>query len=469
MDKISSDSLAIALQAQISFEDLCKMVKDRFYSDWDKRDNSKAALDVQKRAIIGYQKEKDYFIRRIETLVMQMNCAFVPYPEWYETLAQAIYHENWGMAGLAQWFSEEFSTSSSAKIIGERIYFMKNGRMQLMPQRISRNRFDQLVKAFLLLTPEERMDKSYHETYLLDGTRVTIFLEPMAKKGQASIIFRRYLIPELSFEEQAKRGTIPSCAIPLFIDMVRLGYNVVFAGAVRSAKTTFLSTWQSYEDELLEGVMVETDPEIPMHRLLPSAPIVQLLADGDELGRISKNLLRSDADYFILAEARDGQALDTAVKLASKGTKRMKMTFHTRRPDHFPLEAATEIVKSTGGDLNLTMQLVASGFDYIFHFAQLSGNNNQKRLKSIWQMNCDADGKINLERICDYNSGSDSWCFVNNIGTAQREWGCESNYSIYKDFERNLSLLSGLGEIKSCASDSLVHQDAPLGGVSNYE
>ena len=75
-----------------------------------------------------------------------------------------------------------------------------------MPQTISRARFEQLIKAFLLLNPEERMDREYHETYLLDGTRVTIFTEPMAKKGQASMIFRRYLIPQYI----AEYGTLPN-------------------------------------------------------------------------------------------------------------------------------------------------------------------------------------------------------------------------------------------------------------------
>ena len=105
------------------------------------------------------------------------------------------------------------ANSSSAKIIGENMFFLENGRMALKPQKISKERREQLVKAFLLLTPEERMDKTYHETYLLDGTRVTIFTTPMAKAGQDAIIFRRYVIPQLSFEEQARRHTIPEAAI----------------------------------------------------------------------------------------------------------------------------------------------------------------------------------------------------------------------------------------------------------------
>ncbi len=259
-------------------------------------------------------------------------------------------------------------------------------------------------------------------------------------------MFRRLLISNLCFEGQAKRGTIPKAAIPLFLSMVKVGFNIVVMGAVRTAKTTFLSTWQSYEDPTLEGVMVETDPEVPMHKILPNAPIIQLIADGEELQRISKNLLRSDADYFILAEARDGIALDTAVKLAAKGTKRMKLTFHSRLPKHFPLEAATEIVKQTGGDLQLTMQMIASGFDYLFHFVQLS-DKSQKRLKGIYQMSCDENGKIEIEPICEYDFKTDSWHFNSFFSDEIINYGMESDAEAFKTMQNELSKLAAEGSV----------------------
>lgn len=429
------------------FQLLCEKIKDLFFMEWDRGDSSKTTLELQKRAIIGYEKEKAFFIDKIGTLVKQLSAENTAYPDWYPDLREAVYQENWGLAGLSEWFLPEFSQSSSAKIIGSRIYFLKDGRMDLRPQTISEERKNQLIKAFLLLTPSERMDRDYYEVYLLDGTRVTVFTEPMAKSGQSAIIFRRYLVPSLTFEEQARRGTIPGAAIPLFTKMARLGFNVVFLGAVRTAKTTFLSTWQSYEDPALEGVMVETDPEIPMHKILPDAPILQLIADGDGLLKISKNLLRSDADYFILAEARDGIALDTAVKLAAKGTKRMKLTFHSRLPMHFPLEAATEIVKSTGGDLELTMQMVASGFDYLFHFIQLP-DKRKKRLKGIYQMNLTSSGEIRIEQICFYDQQSESWTFKSLIGEAQREYGAESDSVLFAEFEKELTRLEKMGPVR---------------------
>jgi pilus assembly protein CpaF len=435
---------AVAIDRREEFKRLCERIKREFYLDWENRENSRSTLELQKRAIIGYEKEKEFFKNRIGEILRSMGLEKSPYPFWYSSLEDGIYQENWGLAGLAEWFHPRYAESSSAKIIGDSIYFLHEGRMQLMPQKISRERKEQLIKAFMLLTPEERMDKSYHETYLLDGTRVTIFTEPMAKKDQASIIFRRYLIPTLSFEEQARRGTIPEAAIPFFESMVSVGYNVVFLGAVRTAKTTFLSTWQRYEDPALEGVMVETDPEIPMHTLLPGAPILQLIADGDELRRISKNLLRSDADYFILAEARDGIALDTAVKIAAKGTKRMKLTFHSRNPGQFPLEAATEIIKATGGDLKLTMNMIASGFDFLFHFIQLQ-DKRQKRLKGIYQLSLEEGDEIMVRPICRYDIADESWRFFSELAPDKVEYGLESNPEGFRRMQAQLSELERRG------------------------
>lgn len=429
-----------------SFYDLCSKVKDLFYVEWERSENSKAALEMQKRAIIGYVKEKNFFMERINNLIKELNAYACPFPEWYRGIEDAVYQEIWGLAGLSEWFLPEYAQSSSAKIIGEKIYFMKDGRMQLRKQSISEDRKMQLIKAFLLLTPSERLDRDYYELYLLDGTRVTIFMEPMAKAGRSSIILRRYLVPNLSFEEQARRGTIPYEAIPLFTYMVKLGFNVAFLGAVRTAKTTFLSTWQSYEDPSLEGVMVETDPEIPMDSILPGAPILQLIADGEELKKISKNLLRSDADYFILAEARDGIALDTAVRIASKGTKRLKMTYHSRTPEHFPLEAATEIVKATGGDIRLTMQMVAASFDYLFYFVQLK-DKSKKRLNAVYQMNCDKEGNISFDTLCSFDIKENAWKFHCILGDEQRQYAMETDDCVLQSFEEELLRLSEMGPV----------------------
>ena len=360
-----------------------------------------------------------------------------------------------GRAGMAEWWRGSWTASPSAKIIGDEVFFLSGGVMKRMPQRIGPHRREQLIRAFMLLTPEERLDKDFHEIYLLDGCRVTVFKGGMAKRGRDTIIFRRYIVPEYTLDEQAARGAIPRASIPMLTAMARTGYNVVFCGSVRSAKTTFLSTWQRMEDPSLEGVMVETDPEIPLHSLMPGAPIVQLICDGERLKAISKNLLRSDADYFIIAEARDGIALDTAVRVARKGQGRMKMTYHTRDPLYFPEDAAVEIVRSNGGDVRETAMRVAGSFDYLFHFVSVR-RTNAKKLCGIYEV-----GKTACEphvftpeelargwyvhEICRYSFERDDWSFTNRISKGKRMRGFESDAGAFAEFERELARLAEQG------------------------
>lgn len=428
---------------KIDFYKICELVREDFFREWKgEGDEINAALELQKKAIIGYDNEVAFFKEKIKLALDKYNALVDMLPPWYQSPVEGVYHENWGMAGIAEWFTDPYKQSSSAKIIGEKIFFMDNGMMKLMPQKINGYRREQLIRAFLLLSPNERLDKDFHEIYLLDGTRITVYRGKMTKEGQDAIVFRRYIIPNFTFEEQADRRTIPREAIPLFKSMVEFGPNIVVVGQVRSSKTTFLSTWQSYEDPNLEGVMVETDPEIPLHKISPNSPIIQLIADNEELRKLSKNLLRSDADYFILAEARDGNALETAVKVAAKGTRRMKLTFHCKDPLDFPYDAAWEIVKATGGDLKMTAQKVAASFDYVFHFVQLK-NKSQKRLRGIFEMYLNREtGKINMNKICGYDYERDSWVWGNNISDSKRRFAEEENLKAYDVFTQQLAILA---------------------------
>lgn len=425
------------------FKSLCKAVYREFQLEWEEKDRDiRQMLMVQKKAIIGYEKEVEYFKGKIRKYIKEKRGEHTDYPKWYESLEAGIYHENWGMAGIAQWFSEGYSQSSSCKVIGDRIYFQEGGEMVLKEQTISRDRRNQLVRALLLLTPQERMDRDFHEVYMLDGTRITIYRGEAVKENQDVMVFRRYIIPEYTFEEQYRRGTIPEEAVALFKDMVKLGYSVAITGAMKTGKTSFLATYQSYEDRNLEGVMLETDPEISLHRLMPGAPIVQILAKEESLKNVVKHLLRSDADYLIMAEARDGLALDTVLRMASKGTRRMKITFHERNPMNFPYDVAAEIVSALGGDMEVLALKAAESFDYILHFVQLK-DKRQKRLKGIYSMCVRREkGRVDIRPICLYQPDSDSWKWDYVMDMEKEIMGKEEDEEAFYRFQHRLRDLS---------------------------
>ncbi len=417
------------------FKELCEQVKNHF-NDKVKKD-SEDMLEYQKKAILGYQKQVNYFLELIEEFLKENNKSSVPYPPWYASLSEGIFHERWGLAGIHTWFSME--SSSSCKIVGKRIYFMVNGKQQLQEQSFSEERLKQLKKALILGTPEKRLNEKYHEVYMVDGTRIQIF---NAAK-EVSIVFRKYVIDTYTFDQQARLETIDPLMIPLLESMVECGFNVAFTGPVRTGKTTFLTTYQSYEDPTLEGVMVETDPEIPLHIIMPTAPIIQLLADDEELDKVLKPMMRSDGDYLIMAEARDGRSLNVAVEITKKGTRRVKMSFHTGNATNFCFDVAQLISKELGGDVWANMIQVAEGFNYVFSFQQLSHDKSKKKLKGIYEIRFDPESLlISSHQICKYNYENNNWEYKYDIGERLEEIGTEESVEAIKKFKEILKKLS---------------------------
>ncbi|MBR5739799.1 MAG: Flp pilus assembly complex ATPase component TadA, partial [Firmicutes bacterium] len=256
-------------------------------------------LAVEKRAIMGYPEEVRQVKDSIRNIIEEKGFEQT-FPPWYRTCEDAVFNELFGLSGIAPWAydeTEEYRNSSSAKLIGDRLYCLIDGRSVLQPQRIGRERREQLKRALLMATPRERLEKGFHEVYLRNGIRVTIFSGERTKDDQDIMVFRKYVMNDMSFEDLAKLGTIPHGSVELFKLMVKAGLNVIFAGPVRSGKTTFLRVWQSYERKDMEGLAIATDPETDWTRIMGDAPMMQIVADGEDLENITKPILRGDNDY----------------------------------------------------------------------------------------------------------------------------------------------------------------------------
>ena len=82
---------------------VCSMVEDVFEADW--RDTDEAArsrkLEREKRAIIGYERERNFFQERIREILSDRGLQNTSFPPWYRDLAEGVFHEVYGLAGLA--------------------------------------------------------------------------------------------------------------------------------------------------------------------------------------------------------------------------------------------------------------------------------------------------------------------------------------------------------------------------------
>lgn len=441
-ERISKKNISVTESHK--FYDICRTIKESFQKEFEKEKSQEEQIEIQRRAILGYDKEVKYYKDKIERYINENKISNIKYPKWYKSTTDAIFQENWGMAGLSEWLEPKtdiLKSSSSAKIVGDRVFFMEKGKMVQKPQKISQDRRNQLRKGILLDYPNERLSSGIHEIYLTNGMRVTMISGNYSKKGQDIFVFRRYVLQDYTFEAQAKRKTIPNEIVPLFKNMVKLGFNVSFNGPVRTGKTTFLTTWQSYSNKNAEGVLIETDPEISLHEIMRESPITQLVADGEELENIMKPVLRLDGDYIVMAEARDGTAFKIMLDSCARGNRNSKMTSHFTHPIDFPYLVAEKIIDKYGGDIGLKTLEIAKNINYVFNFIQLP-DKSQKRLEGIYEFVVDDKGHIIVHKICEYHFLEDSWSFAYNEDKTKANIGMCEDIKAYEEFNKLLKKLA---------------------------
>lgn len=397
------------------FRQICEVIEKEFDKEWDETDDlaKNRRLEREKKAIMGFSEETEFYKEKIREILREKKLEKSWYPQWYPSLSEGIFAEVYGLSGLAPWaydMDEKYRDSSSAKLIGDRLYCLIDGKSCLQPQRISKRRREQLKRTLLLATPYERLEYGFHEVYLHNGIRITIYSGDRTKEDQDIMVFRKYILKELTFESLAALGTIPEEAVSLFTKMVEIGFNVIFAGQVRSGKTTFMQVWQRYEDPNLEGLAVATDPETPWHKIMPKAPVMQLVADGQRLSSITKSLLRGDNDYILLEEMRDSAAFRLALDITSTGTRRSKGTIHDNDGINVPYRMASSICGTFGGDIRSLISQVYKNFDYVFELSQVPWDKSKKILLGIWEYNYEMEeDRVSARRICAYDFETGKW------------------------------------------------------------
>lgn len=453
-EKVTGENKVIRLRSVISnerfqqFYDLCEAVFQYFQKEWGSNgknaDEDDKTLERQRNAILGYEAEVKFYKNKIEEYLKANNIFDVKYPEWYSSLVDAIFHEIWGLAGIAEWVeSKKYEESSSAKIIGNNIYFLIDGKSVLMPQKISDDKRARLRRTLRLNDPDKRV-RPYEELYMKNGIRVTVYADNLTIDNQDVIIFRKYVVKKLTFEEQSERGTIPADSVEFFKSMVDVGFNVLFAGPVRTAKTTFLQTFLLRENPNLEGLIIQTDPEIKIHKLMPDAPVMNLIVEKENLKEIIKSIVRSDADYYVFAEARDGLSLYVALDVSSRGQNRMKMTYHINHSKikNICFDIARRIVYEMGGSIYGTILDIAQTFHYVIEMRQLE-DKSQKRLAGIYEIRLNnKTGNIEIHTICKYDQKTDSWTWNYTIGPDKIDVGTFENEMALKRFDFNLKMLA---------------------------
>ncbi len=411
------------------FCEVCERVKayiDTFFRNISESNEMTQFADLQKKAIIGERDAVKKITAKIVDALTVLNLLAADYPNYYRNLPDAVFSELYGLSILAPWandYTEEYRKSSSAKIIGDKLYCLINGKSELQPRRISRDRRAQLRHALLLAYPKERADLGHNEVYLNreDGghIRATLLGGDYTPESLDVMVFRKYLISdpdELSFEALASKGTFPKECCELFRNLVAIGPNIFFCGEVRSGKSTFLQVWQHYEDPSLEGTTVSSDEETDYAKIT-NGPLVQIIADEQKLEQVEKSLKRLDSNYIILSEVRGAAEYRFFLGITNMGTRRCKCTIHDNNAINFPYKMATEIITCYGGNQEATISQLYSNIDFVFELQEVPSERSKKRLMGIVELRYDPVSDLcSAHRICKYDPKTDSWKWKADIG-----------------------------------------------------
>ncbi len=415
------------------FQAVLGLVRRRLDAEWEDADDATRGFRLEKetRALIGCPEEVAFYKEKIRGILTEERLIMADYPPWYTDLTEAVFAELYGLSGLASWAYDmlpQYAESSSAKLIGDRMYCLIDGKSELQPQRIPDERREKLKRTLLLATPEERVEYGFHEVYLTNGIRVTIYSGSRTKKGQDVIVMRKYLMKNrLTFEDLVELKTIPPGSPDLFRLMVKIGFNVMFVGEVRSGKTTMMQTWQACEDRNLEGLAVASDTETPWHEIMPDAPIMQLVGEGQTLLDMMKSILRGDNDYVLLEEMRDAYAYRMFLDILSTGTRRSKATIHDRSAVSAAYKMAAKIREQFGGSLPDLIAQIYQSVNYVFECCQDPENRAHKILTRIVELTYDVRRDAVCARtICRYDFEAKTW-----------QWNAWINTVTWDDFRSN--------------------------------
>ena len=436
----------------VSFKEICKFVKDAYHNEGKNRPaydnvtlNVGDGLDKSERfasnnctaineitgrerdALIGREYAVKFYLEHIKEIIIENNLENGKWPKHYKNLEQAVFAENWGFAGMNPWIfedNEKYKSSTSAKIIDARIYCMVGNKLKLQSQKISKENRERIIKTLLwnfedLENSEKNIKKKLdvHKIEIGNGIDIVIFPSSINDRvqGQDMMVFKKVSNRALSFSELANLNVIPTEGIAFFESIIEKGENVIFSGSIGSGKSTFLRSWQRCEENDWSGVSLSTSKATPWHKISPKAPIMEIIADKDELEAISKILLKDcNVDYVIAENLNEIEVFKFILELLCAGMKRSKITIHDNNPSKLPYTLARKLHLEYGGDFDEIVEQIFLSFDYIFEFCRKTEKNTNSKerniLNKIYKTYYNDEKKAwELALICEFDREENIW------------------------------------------------------------
>ncbi|MCU5321137.1 CpaF/VirB11 family protein [Bacillus cereus] len=403
------------------FSEVLEIVKksiEKIYEDRGISSDEKIKRqEIEHNAILGDHEAEKILTKEIEKCLREQNLLDVKYPDFFDSLAQALFHEIYGFGAFYKW--KKYPESVSASIIGKEIWFKINGKFVKQEEELRDEQH--IYEIFRALEVGHKGLKINHENpraeiEMKDGTRLNI-VRPPADLFPV-IVFRRFIISNFSFEEQARRKTISSEDVELMEIISELYLNMIIAGHVESGKSTMLKTIYASRSPEKIAICIETSPESFLKKDFPDRLVYDFYTVNGNIEDVIYSALRTDHDYVIFQEVRGIEA-DGAMKGAERGTTGMMMTYHITDPSRTPEQLAQHIVDAYANrKLENEIRRVAKNLD-LGIIMKNDEEKNAKRLMSIYEICYDYKGdKAWINYLMKYNELDERWEYNSEVSEA---------------------------------------------------
>ncbi|WP_440650427.1 ATPase, T2SS/T4P/T4SS family [Bacillus subtilis] len=352
---------------------------------------SKEFLERQHKAVIGDPKAIDSFMQEIQKILGDNNLSTKSFPDIFEDLPTAVFHMIWGVGILHKW--DKMPNSEAAVIRGTQLWIDVNGRMELQEESFETlEEVERVRKVFLLKKADSVINSQNPELEVEreDGTRITMTQSPRSLEHY--IVFRRFVVKETSLKKQAELGTIPMRDVPLYEAFSRVMANIIFAGRVRSAKSTFLKAMIGARPDDHIIAVLEKHHELALSKAFPSRLIYEVQAKEGDLHKAVPTLLRMEHDSLVVGEIRSLET-EAYLEATERGERGAFSTYHLTDVENVTQQITRHLLDEfPNRDFDNEHARVAQNIDLIFiHTSER--DRRSKRLVRVTEIVWDEGNK----------------------------------------------------------------------------
>jgi pilus assembly protein CpaF len=417
-DEKASKDIGYSYLKEKQFKEICTIVKeelDRVIDiESENASNNSEWLERQHQAIIGDPTAISYFLAEIEKVLRNRNITSSDFPKYFSTLAEAIFHEIWGLSVLAKW--ELFPESEACCIRGTQLWMDVNGKFEKQEEEFeSLAVVERIKRAFVIRREDSVINRENPELEIEreDGSRITIIQPPRSRENY--IMIRRFIVKKFTLHDQAERGTIPFEDIPIYRALSRTMPNMLVAGRVRSAKSTFMTTLIGERREEYVGAVLEKHFEVALTKHFPNRLFFELQAKEGDLHKAVPRLLRMEHDQIIIGEIRSLE-LEAYLTSMERGERGALSTYHLTDVE----QVAEQLARHTLDEFpsrrfDIEVERIARNLDIIITMSA-DRDRRKKRVIGVTEIIWDAQNRRHYTQdLIRYSRLTDKYYYSANI------------------------------------------------------